>query len=212
MKPADRIVLFATGALLSRSVLDTLLDSNIIPVAIVLPVYPPALIEKLPGANIEYEAEFDDFASYALKVPIPILYAPAKRRETLPLQISTVKADYILVACWPYLLSTDVTGLAVKAALNIHPSLLPRYRGANPVDDQIAHQERELGVTLHLLNENFDQGDILAQENINFPCRYPEKRDIEIEAGKIGAALFIDAMKNKCSPAWKPVRQPGTRP
>jgi methionyl-tRNA formyltransferase len=200
MKPGDRIILFATGVLFSQTVLDTLLAKKIKPAAIVLPEYPPAPMGNLPGAKIE-------FAGRALKLSLPIIYAPEKSQHRLPGQLSAIQADYILLACWPYLLSTDVTGLANKAALNIHPSLLPRYRGANPIAKQLAHREGELGVTLHLLNEKFDQGDILAQAKIRFPSGYPEKQEIEIETAKIGASLFIDAMKNYAGSDWRPVKQ-----
>jgi methionyl-tRNA formyltransferase len=188
-------------------VLDTLLGNKIKPGAIVLPEYPPAPMENLPGAKIEYNTDFDEFTGRALKLSIPIIYAPEKSQHRLPGQLSAIQADYILLACWPYLLSTDVTGLANKAALNIHPSLLPRYRGANPIAKQLAHREGELGVTLHLLNEKFDQGDILAQAKIRFPSGYPEKQEIEIETAKIGASLFIDAMKNYAGSDWRPVKQ-----
>lgn len=208
MKPGDQIVLFVTGELFSQAVLETLLVKKVKPAAIVLPVYPPTLIENIPSVKIEYGTDYDEFAGTALKLSIPVIYVPEKLQHSLPKQLSAFRIDYILVACWPYLLNTDVTGLASKAALNIHPSLLPRYRGANPVAEQLTHREGELGVTLHLLSEKFDQGDILAQEKINFPSAYPEQQEIELEAARIGTGLFIDAMQNYASSNWRPVKQP----
>ena len=212
MKPGDGIILFATGVLFSQTVLDTLLDKKIKPAAIVLPVYPPAQMENLPGAKIEYKTDFDKFAGKALNLSIPVIYAPEKSQHRLPGELSAIQADYILLACWPYLLSPEVTGLAGKAALNIHPSLLPRYRGANPIAEQLAHKESELGVSLHLLSDKYDQGDILAQAKIRFPCGYPEKQKVEIKAAKVGTNLFIDAMKNYASSDWRPVKQPVANP
>ncbi len=207
MKPGDRIVLFASGTLFSQVVLDTLLNKNVTPAAIAVPVYPPTPVENLPGTKIEYTADFDEFADKARGLSIPVVYAPEKSQHDLLMKLSAIPADYILVACWPYLLSREVIALAGKAALNIHPSLLPRYRGANPIVDQLASGEDELGVTLHLLNEKFDQGDILAQEKTYFPSGYPEKQEIEIETAKLGAGLFVDAIKNYASPDWRPVKQ-----
>ena len=203
----DRIILFATGVLFSRTVLDSLLDKNIKPVAIVLPVYAPAPVENLTGAIIEFNSVSNQLTETARKLSIPVIYAPEKLEYSLPLEISRFQADYILVACWPYLLSTVVTGLAGKAALNIHPSLLPEYRGANPIADQLSHREDELGVTLHVLNEEFDQGEILSQAKLTFPSAYPEKEELEVKSAEVGTGLFIDAMRDYARTGWRPVKQ-----
>ncbi|MFV2032368.1 MAG: formyltransferase family protein [Gammaproteobacteria bacterium] len=207
MKHEDRIILFATGVRFSRIVLDTLLDNKIKPVAIALPVYPPVPIEDLPGVKIERDSQSKQFADKVLTISIPVLYAPENLQDTLPEQLSAIRADYILLACWPYLLSSNIIELASKAALNIHPSLLPKYRGASPIAEQLTQGEVNLGVTLHLLSEHFDQGDILLQEKLNFSGAPPAKEELEIEAAKTGARLFIGAMKDYASPGWSPVKQ-----
>lgn len=208
MKYRDQIVLFATGALFSQTVLDTLVDKNIKPAAVVLPVYAPASIDNLPGIGIEHNTDPSEFVVKVINSSIPVIYAPEKCQHILPLQLSEIQVDYILVACWPYLIGRDVTGLAGKAALNIHPSLLPKYRGANPISDQLADGNAELGVTLHLINQAFDHGDILSQVKLGFPSDYSEMKELEVKSARVGAGLFIDAMQGYANPGWTPVKQP----
>ncbi len=50
--------------------------------------------------------------------------------------------------------------------LNIHPSLLPKYRGGNPYSRVIINNEKETGVTIHFMSENFDEGDIVCQQRV----------------------------------------------
>jgi len=208
VKYRDQIILFATGALFSQIVLDTLIDKKIKPAAVVLPVYAPASIENLPGIRIEPNTDPGEFVVQVLESSIPVIYAPEKCQHKLPLQLSEIQVDYILVACWPYLISRDTTGLAGKAALNIHPSLLPKYRGANPIYDQFSDDKVELGVTLHLMNQAFDQGDILSQLKLGFPSDYSGMKELEVKSARVGAGLFLDAMKSYANPGWTAVKQP----
>ncbi len=51
--------------------------------------------------------------------------------------------------------------------INVHPSLLPKYRGPNPYSAVILNEENETGVTLHFMDESFDTGDIVAQKKVS---------------------------------------------
>ena len=157
------MVLFGTGGHFSVSVLKHLCACNLAPVALVLPEYPAASKPGLSAFDVENDTRQNSFVFEAKALSIPVIHAPKPRQSELPRVINRCRVDYILVACWPYLLSTDVLKEACNAALNLHPSLLPAYRGADPVSAQLANKERALGVSLHLLSEQFDRGDIIAQ-------------------------------------------------
>ncbi len=101
--------------------------------------------------------------------------------------------DYLLVACWPSLLSQSVIHSADKAALNLHPSLLPKYRGYDPIGEQLRQQDYEFGVTLHHLTNQYDRGPIVAQKKIEI-SRNLEKKNIEIACAEVGARLFSQAI------------------
>jgi methionyl-tRNA formyltransferase len=74
--------------------------------------------------------------------------------------------DFLFSFYYRKLLSSDVLALARRGALNLHGSLLPKYRGRSPVNWVLIHDERETGVTLHYMEEKPDRGDIVAQRAV----------------------------------------------
>jgi methionyl-tRNA formyltransferase len=110
--------------------------------------------------------------------------------------------DFLLVACWPYLISPTLIASAAKAALNLHPSLLPMYRGPDPVTRQIECGERSPGVTVHLLSREFDAGDIVAQARLPAKAPVAERTRFECEAARLGSKLFIEAI-NRYDEGWQ---------
>ena len=90
----------------------------------------------------------------------------AFRRELLRLN-----ADVMFVGTWHEKIKKSVYDMPVIATINVHPSLLPAYRGPNPYLQTIKHLEKQSGVTFHLMDEKFDTGAILAQQKVNIlPC------------------------------------------
>jgi methionyl-tRNA formyltransferase len=79
-------------------------------------------------------------------------------------QLRELAPDLIVLAAYGQILSGELLCLARVAALNVHPSLLPKYRGAAPVPWAILRGERETGVTVIGMTEEVDGGCILAQE------------------------------------------------
>lgn len=86
--------------------------------------------------------------------------------EAFKREILKLNADIILTGTWGEKLSKEIINLPVIAAINAHPSLLPKYRGPNPYLQTILHGEMKSGITFHLINEEFDKGAILAQKEI----------------------------------------------
>lgn len=78
-------------------------------------------------------------------------------------QIRSLDPDFIIVHSYSRRLPSDLLACARQGAVNVHSALLPRYRGPNPVQWAIIAGERETGVTLHHLSQEFDGGDIVAQ-------------------------------------------------
>ncbi len=78
-------------------------------------------------------------------------------------ELKKLKADIVIVGSWSEKFEKETIGTPALACINVHPSLLPKYRGANPYFQVIMHDEKITGVTFHLMNEKFDSGDILEQ-------------------------------------------------
>lgn len=95
-------------------------------------------------------------------IPCRSANSEAFKREVLRLN-----ADIILVGSWREKLKKEIINLPRIAAINVHPSLLPKYRGPNPYIQAIRHMEEKSGVTFHLMDENFDTGAILAQAEVD---------------------------------------------
>lgn len=99
----------------------------------------------------------------ALASGLPVLQ-PANLRtpETLALLAAT-QPDLLVVAAYGQFIPEPICRLAPRGALNLHPSLLPRWRGASPVQAAILAGDAETGVTVQLVAAELDAGDILAQ-------------------------------------------------
>ena len=194
--------LFATGAPFSGFVLRGLQQHGYPPRLVVLPEYPPAT-EAIAGIEVETgsRGEFFDHAR-----DCALDYAPAAEQDRFAARFAAREIDFILVACWPYLIGEPLIGAARKAALNLHPSLLPAYRGADPLGDQLAAGDDNFGVTLHLLDARFDHGDIVAQARIDAGGPV-ERATLERRCAECGVALFVDAAMNFAA-GWAPRRQP----
>jgi methionyl-tRNA formyltransferase len=82
-------------------------------------------------------------------------------------ELAALEPDLIIVACYPRLIPPPITDAARIAALNIHPSLLPRHRGPDPLFWTFHAGDDVSGITIHHLSGRFDAGDILLQEATN---------------------------------------------
>jgi methionyl-tRNA formyltransferase len=77
--------------------------------------------------------------------------------------LTGLRPDLIVVACFPFILPAAVLQLPRYGCLNLHPSLLPAYRGPIPIFWMARQGEPQAGVTLHFMDEGVDTGDIVAQ-------------------------------------------------
>ena len=92
------------------------------------------------------------------------VYQPAKMRDGEALAIlQELKPDLIAVAAYGKILPVDILELPRLGCVNVHSSLLPKYRGAAPINWAILNGEDETGVTIMYMAEGMDTGDILAQ-------------------------------------------------
>ena len=101
---------------------------------------------------------------YALTQEIPV-YQPATLRNGEALAIlKEISPDLIVVAAYGKILPVDILELPRLGCINVHSSLLPKYRGAAPINWAILNGEDESGVTIMYMAEGLDTGDMIAQE------------------------------------------------
>ncbi|KAA3625738.1 MAG: hypothetical protein DWQ08_09010, partial [Proteobacteria bacterium] len=115
--------------------------------------------------------------------------------------LAAMRPQYILVACYPARIPRAIRALARKACLNLHPSLLPRYRGAAPVFWQLRAGEAETGVTLHRVTSRLDAGEIASRRRVVLP---DGATSVEIDRllGRAGAALFVPCAGRPDDISW----------
>lgn len=77
--------------------------------------------------------------------------------------IRNVNPDLLLITDYRYLLPTSILNLAPLGVINLHPSLLPKYRGRAPINWAILNGETNLGLTAHFVDNGMDTGDIIEQ-------------------------------------------------
>lgn len=100
-----------------------------------------------------------------------------------------------VVASYGKIIPKSVLDIPARKALNIHPSLLPAYRGASPLQSAMLADDKNTGVTIIRLDEEMDHGPIVAKENITIDTWLPYEA-FEAFMAKIGAELLVTTMPN----------------
>ncbi len=120
------------------------------------------------------------------------VYEPAKLRAFAE-EVRDEQFDLFALASYGRVLPRELLEVPPIGALNVHPSLLPKYRGATPIQTAIADGERETGVTIMLMDAGLDSGDVvLAKRVLIDPGEaYGELHD---RLARIGAELLGDAI------------------
>ncbi len=103
------------------------------------------------------------------------------------------QADLLVVAAYGQILSKDVLEAAPRGGINVHASLLPKYRGAAPVAWAIYHGETKTGVTIIRMTTGLDAGDMVAQEAIAI---LPDETagELETRLAPLGARLALNVI------------------
>lgn len=113
--------------------------------------------------------------------------------DFLPI-LAQLSPDLIVVAAFGQILPTTILKAATLGCLNIHPSLLPKYRGAAPISRAIMAGETVTGVTIIMLDEGMDSGDILLQEET--PIRPGETfGSLHDRLSLLGAELLVKTIR-----------------
>lgn len=110
------------------------------------------------------------------------VYQPATAEELIDvIEQHNIKPDVIVVVAYGMFLPIEVLNLPSLGCVNLHPSLLPKYRGAAPIQRAIMNGEQMTGITIMYLSSEMDAGDIILQEEVEIP--------IDATAGEVGASF-----------------------
>jgi len=109
---------------------------------------------------------FDSVAELAALHRIPTIAPDNPNTPEFIEQIRALKPDFFFSFYYREMLKRELLDIPKQGALNMHGSLLPKYRGRVPVNWAIIHGETETGSTLHYMTEKPDNGDIVAQQSV----------------------------------------------
>ena len=107
------------------------------------------------------------FCDFANRLGMNVIsYDNSVLDEDFVQKIKALEPDLGIVCSYCKLLPMEFLNIPKDGFINTHPSLLPKYRGGNPYSHVIINGEKETGVTLHIMDEHFDTGDIVAQQKV----------------------------------------------
>ncbi|MCX8009212.1 MAG: methionyl-tRNA formyltransferase [Patescibacteria group bacterium] len=119
-----------------------------------------------------------------------ILY---ENEDAVVATLSTINTDLLVSASYGQKIPIHIINNTKHGGLNVHPSLLPRWRGADPIPWQIMSGDQETGTTIVTLTENMDEGKIIAQKKIPLDP-HAERESLRRKLFEIGADLLLDIL------------------
>lgn len=203
MMHKKKIVYFGMAGVYSAIPLQALLESGHAVIGVVFPRHagdnkPPRWIEP-GGAQQDQELLIaptrTNVLTLAAQRGILVLEVGSLSHPDALAAFEEMKPDLGVAACFPWLLPESWLAIPALGVLNLHPSLLPAYRGPYPLFWQLRASEERTGVTLHLMDAGADTGSIVAQELVAFP-EGATALEADRIAAKAGAKLLLEALEN----------------
>jgi len=108
-------------------------------------------------------------------------------------QISNLKPDLIIVAAYGQIFPQEILDIPKRGSLNVHPSLLPKYRGSSPIQNSILNDNKETGVSVILMDARLDCGPILSQRKTEIGVNETAKQ-LHDRLAIMGSELLIDTI------------------
>lgn len=156
--------------------------------------YTPALVVSTPDARRGrgMELQPSETKAWATEKNIPVI-TPEKLTPVVIEEIRATKAEFAIVVAYGKILPLPMFDIFPKGILNIHYSLLPKYRGASPVESALLAGETVTGVTIQKMVHELDAGDIVAAREVAIT---PTETTRELRPRLIqeGAELLIDIL------------------
>ena len=143
----------------------------------------------------------------ARELNIPVIQPEKLRQPEAMEQLRLWNPDLIVVAAFGQILKKDVLYLPRFGCINVHASLLPRWRGAAPINAALLHGDEETGITIMKMDVGLDTGPILTQRSIPL-TREDTAGSVFEKLSHLGADLLIETLPDYLSGKIEPVPQP----
>ena len=121
---------------------------------------------EIDVALIVYNKKDCGAVKRANKLGIPSCYIKSKDEHFIIKYFKALEVDYIVLAGWMRILSSKFIQAFPDKIINIHPSLLPKYKGLDSIQRALNNREEVTGCTVHMVTEELDSGKILMKEEV----------------------------------------------
>jgi methionyl-tRNA formyltransferase len=155
----------------------------------ILEIYTQPAKKKDRGQKIQNSPVHDCAKKYNLQVRCPISLANSEELNHL----KTLKPDAVVVVAYGQILPSDFLNLKNIIFLNVHASLLPKWRGAAPIQRAIMNMDKETGISIMKIVEKLDAGPVLLKSKIKID-KESNYQDISKKMSTLGAKLILDAL------------------
>lgn len=142
----------------------------------------------------------------ASEAGIPVMQPERLRRPEAFAQLTAWQPELIVVAAFGQILKQNVLDLAKFGCINVHASLLPRWRGAAPIQAAILHGDSQTGVTIMKMDAGIDTGDMLAQEPVKID---PQENSASLtnRLAEVGKTLLLQTLPSYLACSIQAIKQ-----
>lgn len=186
MHDSPKIIFFGTPQF-SVIILQKLIEADLAPVAVVTaPDKPAGRGQKITSPPAKVYADIHGIS----------VLQPEKLKDEIFLHtLHSLNADMFVIASYGKILPAKLLDIPPKGVVNVHPSLLPRYRGPSPIQGVILAGDKTTGVTLMLTDKDMDHGPILVQQEIEIS--HPTYQQLHDILADLGGKLLVETL-----PKW----------
>ncbi len=157
-------------------------------------------------AGRSHTTEKSKVGEEAEKLGLKVLKFDSLKSPDVENELKKFGADLFVVAAYGRIIPKNIISLPKKGAINVHGSLLPKYRGASPIQSAIKDGKTQTGITIMLMDEYVDHGPILAQDSLSI-----EKDDtaqlLEEKLAILGQNLLLNAIERYSQGLISPSKQ-----
>jgi len=162
--------------------------------------FPPSLVITFSAKPVgrKHELKSNIVEEIAKQNNIKILYANDIKEDSFIQKIKESKIEVGIIASFGKIIPKNIIKLFKFGLINVHPSLLPRFRGPSPIQGSILNGETTTGTTLFIIDEEIDHGPILGslQTDISFDDNF---NTLLNKLGILGAKLVVNLLPNYLS-------------
>ena len=136
---------------------------------------------------------------------------PDKLNKEFIDRISALNPDVGVVVSYGKIISQTIIDIFPQGILNIHPSLLPKYRGPSPIENTILAGDAETGVTIIQIDDKMDHGPVIAQQKVSLQKANTSYQELHNHLAELGAELLIETLPKWIDGKIKTTSQDDTR-